>query len=336
MKDFNFIKLFIVITLFSNQISFVNAQTRFKSLNFLYSISGIKTVAGIHNREPNNNPSLWTDSITVLSGKTPGLWSGDFLFSNNDIEQRWKMIYKAEDSWNKGSLVNLMWHCCSPVHPEPCRWNDQGVLDKLSDDEWLSLITEGEPLNLVWKKRLDEISIYLNYLKDKKVEVLFRPFHEMNQPVFWWGGRKGSNGTAKLYRITHDYMTKNKGLTNLIWIWDLQDFSTLINDLSDYNPGSDYWDLLAMDMYSSDKTNYTIEKYNAAVKTAGEKPIAIGECQLLPASSELKAQPKWTFFMSWAELTVKHNTKAAISGLYQESDVITLDEMPGWNNKDQK
>ncbi len=336
MRKMNFVRYFLVLVLSFSLNYIVNAQTRFKSLNFLYSISGTKTVAGIHNREPNSNPKLWTDSITRLSGKTPGLWSGDFLFSKNDVDERWKMIHEAEAAWNKGSLVNLMWHCCSPVHSEPCRWNDQGVLDKLSDAEWLSLITDGEPLNLVWKKRLDEIVVYLKYLEDKKVEVLFRPFHEMNQTVFWWGGRKGSNGTPKLYQITHDYLTKTKELKNLVWIWDLQDFASLGADLTDYNPGNEYWDLIAMDMYGSDKTNYSIEKYNAIVKTAAGKPIAIGECQLLPTSEELRAQPKWTFFMSWAELTVKHNTIMQISGLYDDAGVVTLDRMPGWNDKNQK
>ncbi len=326
----------IPVILFLLKFYPVAAQTPFKSLNYLYSISGTKTVAGIHNREPNSNPDLWTDSITVLTGKTPGLWSGDFLFSKTDVDERWKMIYEAEEAWNKGSLINLMWHTCSPAHSEPCRWNDQGVLDKLTDEEWESLIKDGEPLNVIWKKKLDDIALCLQYLEDKGIEVFFRPFHEMNQPVFWWAGRKGSNGTAKLFRITHDYLTKNKGLKNLIWVWNIQDFGTLNSDLIDFNPGKDYWDVLTMDMYSSDKTNYTIEKYNAFVKTAGKKPIAIGECQVLPTSSELKSQTKWTFFMSWAELTVKHNTISQISQLYESSNVITLDEMPGWNKKTKK
>ena len=127
----------IPVILFLLKFYPVAAQTPFKSLNYLYSISGTKTVAGIHNREPNSNPDLWTDSITVLTGKTPGLWSGDFLFSKTDVDERWKMIYEAEEAWNKGSLINLMWHTCSPAHSEPCRWNDQGVLDKLTDEEWV-------------------------------------------------------------------------------------------------------------------------------------------------------------------------------------------------------
>lgn len=306
------------------------AQTSFKSLNYLYSISGHKTIAGIHNREPNAIPGLWTDSITVLSGKTPGLWSGDFLFLTDDIKARWEMIYRAEKAWQQGSLVNIMWHTCSPANAEPCLWDEKGVLDKLTDDEWNSLITEGSALHKVWKKRLDDIATYLQYLEDKGVEVLFRPFHEMNQPVFWWAGRKGSNGTARLFQITRDYLQKEKGLTNLIWIWDIQDFSTLSSDLKDYNPGNDYWDILALDMYGSDQKGYTLEKYNACLAAAAGKPVAIGECQQLPTPEELAAQPRWTFFMSWAELTIKHNTLEQIKRLYESPKVVTLDEMPSW------
>ena len=331
MKICNFKNLIYLVVFFSVLYSPAMGQTAFKSLNYIYSISGNKTVAGIHNREPNANPRLWTDSISVLSGKTPALWSGDFLFLTDDIKERWTMIYEAEKQWNKGSIVNLMWHTCSPANSEPCLWDEKGVLDKLSDQEWTSLITDGGTLNTVWKKRLDDIATYLQYLEDKKVEVLFRPFHEMNQPVFWWAGRKGSNGTARLFQITHDYLKKEKGLTNLIWVWDVQDFGTLTTDLNDFNPGNDYWDILALDMYSSDKTGYTLEKYNACIASADGKPIAIGECQQLPTLQELTAQPKWTFFMSWAELTVKHNTLLQIKELYESPNVVTLEEMPGWS-----
>ena len=330
MKIFSPDKLFALLIILSVCCLPARAQTAFKSLNYLYSISGKKTVAGIHNREPNAIPSLWTDSITVLSGKTPALWSGDFLFLTDDIKARWTLIYEAEKAWEKGSLVNIMWHTCSPANAEPCLWDDKGVLDELSDEEWTSLITDGQKLNQVWKTRLDDIATYLQYLEDRKVEVLFRPFHEMNQPVFWWAGRKGSNGTARLFQITRDYLQMEKGLDNLIWVWDVQDFETLDKDLEDYNPGNDYWDILALDMYGSDQKGYTLDKYNACLKVAGPKPLAIGECQQLPTIKELNGQPRWTFFMSWAELTVKHNTLEQIKELYEAPKVITLEEMSGW------
>ncbi len=34
---------------------------------------------------------------------------------------------------------------------------------------------------------MDEVSVHLDWLQDNGVEVLWRPLHEMNQGVFWWG-----------------------------------------------------------------------------------------------------------------------------------------------------
>ena len=60
-------------------------EKTFKVLEYLKSISGEKTVAGQHNREPNADPDKWTDEIFRTTGKYPGLWSGDFLFqAEND------------------------------------------------------------------------------------------------------------------------------------------------------------------------------------------------------------------------------------------------------------
>ena len=269
-----------------NEISLPDSKnlkgpTKFKSLNYLYAISGKYTVAGIHNREPNAMPAKWTEEVNKTIGKYPGLWSGDFLFQSENIADRQKMINEAANQWEKGSIVNIMWHACNPALEQPCGWDKQGVLSKLTDAQWTELITEGTVINLRWKTMMDEIAGYLQQLKDKKVEVLFRPLHEMNQGVFWWGGRPGASGTRKLYQLTRDYLAKTKGLTNLIWVWDIQDFKSLANDAIEYNPGDAYWDVAALDIYD-DKSGFSQEKYDIMVKAAGEKPIAIGECQKYP------------------------------------------------------
>jgi beta-mannanase len=321
--------LFIIIAVlgFTNPVL---AQTNFKSLNYLYSISGSKTASGEHNREPNSNPAQYTNQIFNTTGKYPALWSGDFLFASSDISSRQTMINQAKSQWASGALINIMYHACPPTQGEPCAWSG-GVVSDLTDAQWTELITNGTSLNNAWKARLDVIAVYLQDLKNNGVEVLFRPFHEMNQGVFWWAGRTGANGTRKLFQITHDYLVNTKGLTNLIWVWDLQDFSSLSSDLTNYDPGSNYWDVLAMDMYSSDGQGYTSAKYNAMVSKAGSKPIAIGECQVLPTSSILSSQPRWTFFMGWSELVFSNNSTSAIQSLYGAANVITRDEMPGWS-----
>lgn len=303
-----------------------HAQTKFKSLNFLYEISGKKTVGGIHNREPNAEPARWTNYIHETTGNYPALWSGDFLFQKENMDNRWTMIFEAERQWNKGALINIMWHGCPPDQGEPCEW-DPGLLNaQLDDDQWEEIITDGTPLNKIWKTRMDEISVYLYYLKEKGVEVLFRPLHEMNQGKFWWGGRPGPKGTAELYRITRDYMEKEKGLDNLIWVWDMQDMSW---DFEDYNPGQEYWDVFAFDVY---ERGFDKEWYDYILPIVGDKPMAIGECSKLPSVKMLKEQPRWTFFMPWSELVKSSNTEKEIIKLYNDKRVIMLEDMPGWNS----
>jgi mannan endo-1,4-beta-mannosidase len=323
--------ILILLSCFTGFVFSASAQQKkeFKTLKFLYTISGKKTVAGIHNREPNANPAQWTNKIDSVTGKFPGLWSGDFLFQQENINNRQVMIDEAIKQWNQGALVNIMWHSCNPSLDEPCGWDSKGVLSKLTDEQWKEITTDGSPLNKIWKERVDKICVYLQQLKDKGVEVLWRPMHEMNQGAFWWGGRPGPDGTRKLYQMLHDYMVNEKKLTNLIWIWDVQDFGSLAEDVKTYNPGENYYDVVALDVYD-DGSGYSDEKYNIMLSVCNGKPIAIGECQKFPSSEKLLSQPKWVFFMCWSELEFSNNTLEQIKAVHLAPNVITLDEMPGW------
>ena len=296
-----------------------------KVLEYLYKISGGKIMAGQHNKEPNSDPDKWTEYIKETTDKYPALWSGDFLFQKDDIDNRWIMIHEAREQWNNGAIINLMWHGCPPDIGEPCEW-DTGLLNaQLTDAQWNELLTPDSALYNKWISRMDDIAVYLQFLEDEGVEVLFRPFHEMNQGLFWWAGRPGPNGTAALYRLTHDYLTKTKGLSNLIWVWDMQDLS---RDFEDYNPGDEYWDVFAFDIYDN---GYDISWYNYILPIVGDKPMAIGECSKVPSASVLENQKRWVFFMPWAELVKESNTEEQIKEIYKHKSVITRDKMPGWN-----
>ena len=304
------------------------ASARKKVMEYLYSMQGQKTIVGIHNREPNSEPSKQTNQAYAVTGQYPALWSGDFLFSSSDVSNRWNMIYECKKQWENGSIVQLILHVTPPTQAEAGNW-DGGVVSKLTDEQWSSLITNGGELNKAWKKRLDTYAQYISYLKDNGVPVLFRPFHEMNQSMFWWAGRKGTNGTGALYRLTRDYLEKEKGLDNIIWVWDMQDLSY---DWSEYNPGNDYWDIFAVDIYNSDY--FTEYKYNQALSVAENKLIAIGECDKLPTAQQLKEQPRWSFVMSWAELTFSHNTNSEIQNLYWAENTIVRNDLPDLKGKE--
>lgn len=304
-------------------------KSPFRTMRYLYSIAGKKTLSGMHNREPNSTPARWTNEIYNTTGRYPALWSGDFLFQQDNINNRQLMIDEAVKQWERGAVVNIMWHACNPANDEPCAWDDgTGVLSRLSDAQWKELCTDGTALNQRWKLRVDEICVFLQQLKSKGVEVLWRPMHEMNQGKFWWGGRPGAEGTVKLYRMLHDYMTKVKGLNNLIWVWDIQDFGSLSADAVNYYPGDEYFDIAALDVY--DGSGYTQAKYEAMLRAARGKPVAIGECDKLPSAATLMNQPSWVFFMSWSELTYEKNTNADLKQLYNADNVVTLERMPGW------
>lgn len=303
--------------------------TGFKTVNYLKSISYRKTITGIHNREPNTSPARWTEQVYTSTGKYPGLWSGDFLFQPDNIANRGKMIQEALSQWKKGSLVHIMWHACNPALAEPCGWDSLGVKSRLTDTQWNELTTDGTPLNRRWKEMIDEVAVHLDFLQQNGVEVLWRPLHEMNQGVFWWGGRPGPGGTRKLWQMTHDYMTNAKHLKNLVWVWDIQDFNSLSSDAVAYNPGSDYWDIAALDVYN-DNTGYSQEKYDIMVAAAAGKPMAIGECQKYPTAQQLAQQPGWVFFMGWSELVFSSNSSAELNSIMHAGNTVTLDQMPGW------
>lgn len=307
-------------------------------LTYLSQLSGNGLLTAMHNKEPNTKPRESTDRILSTTGVTPAIWSGDFLYQTRDVTARQTMIDEAIRQWNDGSLVNIMLHVAPPnrtVEQEKAgsKWDDRaavtdqnGVQAYLTEAQWQSLITDGGELNINWKKRLDEYYRYLVQLKSAGVTVMFRPFHEMNQHVFWWAGNPAY--TKAIYRLTHDYLVDEKGLDNLIWVWDVQDlpagygnaYGYDATDWSAFDPGAAYWDVFALDVY--DAAGYTKANYDKAVAAAGGKPIAIGECWVLPTQAELAQQPKWVFAMPWAGDTFNENSADAIKIFYQSNIAI--------------
>ncbi len=314
------------------------AQTQFQSLNFLYEIQGKQVVAGQHNDQKDlecgfegaTGATYWSDQVLEITGKRPGLYSGDFLFHGQD-SLRWEVTYEAERQWKQGALVNLMWHACPPDQGETCQWQG-GLLSALNQQQWQELLEDGTTLNKQWKSQVDRVAVHLQYLNNAGVEVFWRPYHEQNQQLFWWNSQ-GPENTKALWRLFHDYLTKEHGLDNLIWVWDVQDIAGE-RHYSAWNPGDKYWDVMALDIYDDAYTNDRY--YDQMVEVAGEKPIVIGECFQLPTEAYLKSHPKFSFFMTWAYglkygLSCEEtNTASQMREVYENPRVLTLEDMSGW------
>ena len=296
-------------------------------LKYLYSISGEKTLTGQH-----CNPLAGSTRLAGAQKQTgfyPAVFGQDFGFSApgtwDGINYRQQIIDEAIRRHNEGFIITLMWHALNPNHDEPVTFKGS-IQSKLSDKDWQKLTTPGTVLHERWKSQVDVIAFFLKQLKNAKVPVLWRPYHEMNGDWFWWGDKPGKEGYNKLYRMLFERLDKFHGLNNLIWVYNTNEVRNKVGNHQDYYPGADVVDVLATDVYSG---NYDLLNYESLLELAGGKPIALGEVGDLPSPKKLDKQPLWTWFMAWKDPdNFFWNKSDSLKAIYNSNKTLTLDELP--------
>ena len=293
-------------------------------LEYLYSISGKKTLSGQHNYPGFH--SAYSENAAKITGRPPALWGQDFGFAGkvgdkDAIFHREANIEEAIRQHREGSIITLMWHAVRPMDDEPNGWKES-VQNKLTDAQWKELTTLGTPLHGRWLRQLAVIAGHLGKLRDARVPVLWRPYHEGNGDWFWWGFRPGPSGTAAIYRMMFDVFTKQFGLNNLLWVWN----ANKVNDegnagpYRDYYPGHAYVDVLATDIYHGD---YRDSHYTGLLEVAEGKPVALGEVGKVPDPAIFYRQPRWAWFMIWSDFLERENTHGDIRALYDDPRVLS-------------
>ncbi|WP_433887548.1 glycosyl hydrolase [Streptomyces sp. CA-111067] len=298
--------------------------TKADEIAYLKSLTGNHVLSG-QQGGANSNPSQWINKVHDITGEYPGIWNGDFGFSQNDIDNRQTVINEAKSEWANGSLPGLMMHAC---RPDVATCDFEGGSNpvngsKMSDSEWQQVITDGTTLNNDYKRKLDQFVPYFQQLKDAGIPVLFRPLHEMNDGWAWWGGRPGAGGSARLFQITHDYLT-SKGLDNIIWVWALKDNAGGAGQAASYYPGDNYVDVVGMDVWWQ-KFPAT-DWYNALSNIAGtKKPMALAEVGSVPQPAQLSAQPKWVYWNVWLDYLTNpsYNSNDQVKAGYYDSRVLS-------------
>jgi mannan endo-1,4-beta-mannosidase len=275
-------------------------------LKKLCEISGNGVLTGHHNFP--NNLSQHSDKIFEITGKYPAVWGSDFGFLDGEdkdsIIHRDRMIEEAKKQAAAGSIITLCWHMLRPTEDEPGKAGENGrpsaswsgsVQARLTDDQWLELITSDSPLHQRWEKYMDTAAAFLKQLQDAHVPVLWRPMHENNGNFFWWGGRPGIYGTQHLFREVYNRMVHVHHLDNLIWVWN-QNGPAPGGEFYDYFPGQQYVDVVSYDNYRELSDRF----YHELLTIANGKSIALGELSTPPSVEVLKSQPRWVWFMTWA------------------------------------
>jgi len=275
-------------------------------LKTLCAVSGKGILSGQHNFP--NHRSLDTDRVYAATGKYPAIWGSDFGFLDGEdkdsIVHRDLMIEEAKKQAAAGSIIYLCWHMLRPTEDEPGKADPNGrmseswrgsVQARLTDEQWLELITPDTPLHMRWEKYMDTAAGFLKQLQDAHIPVLWRPMHENNGTFFWWGGRPGQFGTAQLYRELYYRMVNVHHLNNLIWVWN-QNGPAPFGEFHQFFPGQNFVDVVSYDNYRTLDDRY----YWEVLDLANGKPIALGEVGTPPSAEILKSQPKWVWFMDWA------------------------------------
>jgi mannan endo-1,4-beta-mannosidase len=258
----------------------------------------------------------------------PAVFGQDFGFSEpgtwDGINYRQQIVDDAIRRHHEGFIITLMWHAVRPIDEEPVVF-EQSIQGKLTDAEWQDLITPGTEVHERWQSQVDVIAFFLKQLKAARVPVLWRPSHEMNGAWFWWGKKTGDNGYRKLYRMMFDRLVRMHGLNNLIWVFNGNEVREGIDPYEPYFPGHDVVDVLATDVY---RGGFAQHDYDQLIALAGDKPIALGEVGPIPTVDVLRAQPRWTWFMSWSQPASLWREGVTFMDTFTSEEALTHDELP--------
>jgi len=295
-------------------------------LAFLQAVSGRHTLTGQHNYP--NALDASTREAAALYGKTPAVFGLDFGFAapgdSDAAAARPRNVAEAIERYRRGAIITYCWHEVRPTDDEPVTF-DGSIQGRLTDRQWEELTSPGTALHRRWCAQVDVIAGFLKQLQAARVPVLWRPLHEMNGDWFWWGGRPGPRGSAALFRLLFDRLVHDHGINNLVWEWNVDRPTSPERQFSKFFPGADVFDVASLDAYDGD---FAQSYYEGLLRLAGGKPIALAELAPPPAIAVLERQPRWAWWMVWAEM-VKPKDEAgarAVRALVRDPRSWSLDD----------
>lgn len=98
---------------------------------------------------------------------------------------------------------------------------------------------------------LDRLATFLASLTDaggNLIPVIWRPFHEVNGNWFWWAGTDRASDLILVWRKMVDYLRDTKGVTNLLYCWNLAGAQ---GSIGSFWPGPTYVDIISLDVYDN-------------------------------------------------------------------------------------
>jgi len=288
-------------------------QPAIQLLTYLNELSGKQILSGQEQLFWDNEfaphfPSIREKYILDKVGQFPAVYSTDFgdFHHETDPVQRAQILARRGEIVDaviahaqRGSIIQLHYHMVEPTEPDGTGLRN--YMDETYNPEYIDqVLTKGTPLNQEYEKRLDEIAGYLARLRDEGIAVLWRPFHEMNGPWFWWSRQPRFK---ELWEHQWRYFSQTHGLSNLIWVYSVNYWESGSGpewDPTTYYPGHQFVDVLGVDIYLQYEHNFDQHVYDALLRLGEQRPIAITENGQMPELTTLRtSQPRWVYWATW-------------------------------------
>jgi mannan endo-1,4-beta-mannosidase len=185
-------------------------------------------------------------------------------------------------------------------------------------------LTEGTLEHDAFLSDMDVMAGLMKPFREKKIPILWRPFHEADGHWFWWGSR-GPETAKGLYRTMFERFTTQYGLDNLIWVWN--------SPLAEGYVGDDACDVISRDTYLPEHTHTDYaEQYEELIKiTAAPKITALGETGPVPDVAKLsETRIPWTWYMTWSNALCREEVtgREVLNAVYHHPYAVTLDKLP--------
>jgi len=307
----------------------VNASEEARALlDYLSGLRGRGIILGQHTQTMAQEE---LKLIREITGKEPALCGFELLaYSPNinykesseecliEVEENKNTLEKAWEWARRKGIITFTWHWFSPLYGA-----DKTFYQKNTPFDARLALQEGTPERKAFLADMDAMAELLKPFCQKRVPILWRPFHEANGDWFWWGSR-GQQTAKDLWLEMYDRYTKVHELNNLIWVWN--------SPLPEGYVGDEYCDIISRDVYLKEYTHGDYRKeYDELVQiTTADKIAALGETGPVPDIAALsQMRIPWAWFMTWSKGAFKNMTKPEIlQAAYSHDYGITLDRLP--------
>jgi len=284
-----------------------------------------------------------------ISGQWVGLIGADYcagwIECPDPIEAT--MYYKDVNRglinyWNAGGLVVITTHQFDPreLHKDGGQCFPKNLPAGEKPLDISRLYTSGCEEYDNFRVIMDRWAQGLQELADHDVVVMWRPFNEVRDGK-WWCNHPVDQFKA-LYRYTFDYMTRTKGLNNLLWVFDP---ARNKKDMS-YYPGDHYVDIVGCTMNwdagpASQVTNLCPQKVFGCIEF--NVRFDHNKFSYLDVTRDYDYGPKFrwmrdkmpysSFFMSWDRLSGPYGRgiPKSVRAMYNDPTVANRGQID-WRN----